>query len=157
MKFRAMVADPKDGREFVTQIPADDEMEARRLLKQRGLLISSIEPAASQTSEVAATVGPQKPPVAVITREEKERYPAMTALSSVLRLIAIAAYIGGCLSIALAFLIAFDVSWQKDHPGMIPSAFGVLGGQLLFSGLIFHAIGHGLIALRDIAENSFRD
>jgi hypothetical protein len=163
MKYRALVADSKTGREFETLIPGEDEAEARKLLKQRGLMVSSIEPAIADESGFVGVAGshtaalPTPPTPRKIILETEDRYPAMTRLSSVLLVIAVLAYLGGSLCILVAFMIAADRSWQADHPALTPSSFGLLGGQTLFSGLMLHAIALALIALRDIAENSFRD
>lgn len=70
MKFKALVADSKSGREFETSVPAGDEREARRLLKQRGLLVSQIEPVAIE----AETIEYQTPSTAAA--QAMQRLPA---------------------------------------------------------------------------------
>lgn len=143
MKFIVTGANPKTGTELTREIEAVSAKDAEKIAHDKGLLVSEVKPVA--TIQYAQ---PQQQPAE--TESPAPAYTAMLALAALLSVFAVVCYVLGGLAVVMAATNAVNKTNRDNIPMLLASGLGAV-----MYGLIIHAIGTALRAVRDIAINSF--
>lgn len=139
MKFIVTGANPKTGTELTREVEAASAGEAEKIAHDKGLLVSEVKPIPG--------IQPQREKE---TESPAPAYTAMLALGALMSVFAIICYCLGGVCIVASIMNAVG----KRQPESIPT-LAIAGLGVIMYGLIVHAIGTALRALRDIAINSF--
>ena len=160
MRYHIKGADSSTGIEIDMTFDAASEEAAREIARKRGWLIESIEAvgvdaAAENRQQFKSTTGVTAAAIEKnrIAAAVAPSYRALRTISEVLIAFGFLGYVGAALALVAALITAANGNGGGFAAGFSFLAFAIGSAS---AGLIYHALGELLKAIRDIARNSFK-
>jgi hypothetical protein len=166
MKWTIEGAEVHSGRERIISVDAASQAEAEAIAKRRGMLIAAVHQSVADETGLGLNAPAEPPPVPtnkvvpLTLRPEVTsgipQYGGLELSALVLRAIGILQYIAAVLMIVAALVSATESSRAAAERGIDVFGLGISGVATFVSGALCHGAGSACLALRDMAQNSFR-
>lgn len=168
MRYVIEGADLRTGMDRSLTVDADDPREAEEMARELDLMVAMVRPSEDEVilDELVAAIADRKPEalsyaaprVPLITTDHRPpAYHGLCWASKVMLIFAILNYalgaillLIGLVELGIAIIRSFDISAVFIFATLLP------GLALLMAGALLHGASTACLALRDIAQNTFR-